>query len=66
MQESVIYQEILQEGIEIGVQQGEQKGRQDGIIEAKALIAKNMLSIGISIEQVATATELSIEEIEKL
>jgi predicted transposase/invertase (TIGR01784 family) len=58
MQESVIYQEILEEGI--------QKGRQEGIVESKIIIAKNLLSLGISLEQVAKATGLSLEEVEKL
>ena len=62
MQESVIYQEILEEGIE----KGRQEGRQEGIIESKIIIAKNLLSLGISLEQVATATGLSLEEVEKL
>ncbi len=62
MQESVIYQEILEEGIE----KGRQEGRQEGIVESKIIIAKNLLSLGISLEQVATATGLSLEEVEKL
>jgi hypothetical protein len=44
MQESVAYQEILEEGV------------QKGITEAKAIIARNLLSIGIPIEQVAIAS----------
>jgi predicted transposase/invertase (TIGR01784 family) len=58
MQESVVYQEILQEGV--------QKGRQEGITQAKSIIAKNLLSIGIPVEQVAIATELSLEEIKQI
>jgi hypothetical protein len=34
--------------------------------EAKAIIAKNLLSIGIPVEQVAVATELTIQEIQQL
>jgi predicted transposase/invertase (TIGR01784 family) len=58
MQESVVYQEILEEGL--------QKGRQEGVNEAKAIIARNLLSIGIPVEQVATATELTLKEIQQL
>jgi predicted transposase/invertase (TIGR01784 family) len=78
MQESVVYQEILEvglqkgiqegrkEGIEIGVQRGKESGRKEGMTEAKATIARNLLCIGIPVEQVAVATELTIEEIQLL
>jgi predicted transposase/invertase (TIGR01784 family) len=82
MQESVIYQEILEEGVQKGIAIGEQRGkesgrqegRKEGITigeqrgskEAKAIVARNLLSIGIPVEQVATATELTLEEIQQL
>jgi predicted transposase/invertase (TIGR01784 family) len=70
MQESVVYQEIL----EVGLQKGRLEGRQEGIAigeqrgskEAKTIIARNLLSIGIPVEQVAIATELTIQEIQQL
>ena len=46
------------EGISIGLSQGEKK--------AKLETAKNALTMKLSIEQVATLTGLSVEEIEKL
>ena len=46
------------EGISIGLSQGEKK--------AKIETAKNLLSIGLSQEQIASVTSLSPEEIEKL
>jgi predicted transposase/invertase (TIGR01784 family) len=70
MQESVVYQEILEVGVQKGRQEGRQvgldEGRQEGMIEAKEIIAKNLLSIGIPAEQVAVATELSLEEVQQL
>jgi predicted transposase/invertase (TIGR01784 family) len=78
MQESVVYQAILEEGEQKGLQKGiaigeqrgkesgRQEGRQEGMTEAKATIARNLLSIGIPVEQVATATELTIEAIQQL
>jgi predicted transposase/invertase (TIGR01784 family) len=70
MQESVVYQEILEEGMQKGRQEGitigEQRGKKAGMTEAKAVIARNLLSIGIPIEQVAIATELTLAEIEQL
>ena len=46
------------EGISIGLSQGEKK--------AKLETAKKILAMGLSVEQVATGTGLSPEEIEKL
>ena len=46
------------EGISIGISQGAQ--------QAKLETAKNLLSIGLSQDQIASVTGLSIEEIEKL
>jgi predicted transposase/invertase (TIGR01784 family) len=46
------------EGISIGLSQGEKK--------AKLETAKKFLAMGLSVEQVATGTGLSPEEIEKL
>lgn len=58
MKESVIYQEILAEG--------KQEGRQEGKQEATERIAVNLLHSGMSIEEMATLTELKIEQIQIL
>ena len=62
MRESVIYQEILQEG--------EAKGRAEGKAEGKAettrKLAVNLLRIGMSLEQIAQVTELSLEQVQAL
>jgi predicted transposase/invertase (TIGR01784 family) len=50
--------EAREEGIFIGLSQGEKK--------AKLETAKKFLAMGLSVEQVATGTGLSPEEIEKL
>ena len=50
------------EGIAIGEERGISKGAQQKAIET----AKNALTMNLSIEQVATLTGLSPEEIEKL
>jgi predicted transposase/invertase (TIGR01784 family) len=58
------------EGISIGEKLGEERGRNEGISiglsQAKIETAKNALTMNLSIEQVATLTGLSVEEIEKL
>jgi predicted transposase/invertase (TIGR01784 family) len=54
MRESVIYQEILQEG--------EAKGE----AETTRKLAVNLLRIGMSLEQIAQVTELSLERVQAL
>ena len=66
MRESPIYQEILEEGKQAGRLEGRQEGRLEGRLEALKLVAQNLLSIGMSPAQVATATGLTIAEIEQL
>ena len=56
----------LQKGLEEGLQKGLQKGKAEGRQEEKHSIALNLKKLGVSIEQIAFATSLSIEEIEKL
>ena len=53
-------------GIAIGEKLGEERGISLGITQAKLETAKKFLSMGLSVEQVADGTGLSIEEIEKL
>lgn len=54
MRESVIYQQILEEG--------EAKGE----AETRRKLALNLLRIGMSLEQIAQVTELSLEQIQVL
>ena len=60
----------MERGLEKGMQKGMQKGIEKGIVEGekkKAIeIAKTLLKMGLTIDQVVEASKLSIEEIEKL
>jgi hypothetical protein len=56
MGESPIYQEILEEG----KQAGRLEGRLEGSQERVRMIARNLFSIGMTPEQVAIATGLTI------
>ena len=53
-------------GIEIGMAKGRAEGRAEGMEKEKLATARRLLSMGLSDEQVATATELPLEEIQKL
>ena len=59
-------QKGLEEGLQKGLQKGKAEGKAEGRQEEKHSIALNLKKLGVSIEQIAFATGLSIEEIEKL
>jgi predicted transposase YdaD len=64
----------IQEGLEKGILQGIQQGKQEGILQgmqqgelnAKKTTALNFLRMGLSYEQVANGTGLSIKDVEEL
>ena len=60
------YQEGREEGLEKGREEGLEKGREEGRKEGTLEIAKKMKAIGLTNEQIALSTGLSIERIEKL
>ncbi len=53
-------------GMERGFEQGIEKGLEQGIEKEKYNIAKNLLQAGVDIEVIASTTQLSVLEIEKL
>ena len=54
------------EGIAEGMAKGMEKGRAEGKHEANTETAQRLLAMGISAEQVAKATQLSLEIIKNL
>ena len=60
----------LEKGREEGMAKGLEKGREEGLAKGmekeKISTARRLLSMGLSEEQVSTATELSLEEIQNL
>lgn len=48
------------------INQAKREGKQEGIQQEKISNARNFLSMGLSIEQVAKGTELSYEEIKQI
>ena len=59
-------EEGLAEGIEIGKKEARKEGRKEGRIEANTETAQRLLAMGLSAEQVAEATQLPLDIIEKL
>ena len=49
-----------------GIAQGKQEGISEGSYQAKRETAKNLLELGLSIENIARATGLTEREIEQL
>ena len=70
IRETDIYEEGRTEGIALGISQGISQGIAQGIsqgAEQKAIeTARNFLNEGLSIEQVARCTDLSLEIVEQL
>ena len=59
-------EEGMAKGMEKGMAKGLEKGREEGMEKEKISTARRLLSMGLSEEQVSTATELPQEEIQKL
>ena len=55
-----------EEGMAEGMAKGMEKGLAEGMEKEKLFTARRLLSMGLSDEQVSTATELPLEEIQKL
>ena len=56
----------LEKGREEGMAKGLEKGREEGMENEKLATARRLLSMGLSDEQVSTATELPLKEIQKM
>jgi len=54
------------EGRKEGLREGRQEGRQEGRREGKMQVARRMLSLNMDVQTVVLATELPLEEVEKL
>jgi predicted transposase/invertase (TIGR01784 family) len=58
LKQTRVYQEALAEG--------RQEGKQEGITEATKKLALKLLRIGMSLEQIAEVTELSLAQVQDL
>ena len=59
-------EEGMEKGMEKGMKKGMEKGMAKGMEKEKLATARRLLSMGLSDEQVSTATELPLKEIQKL
>ena len=56
----------MEKGMAKGMEKGMAKGMAKGMEKEKLATARRLLSMGLSDEQVSTATELPLEEIQKM
>jgi len=57
---------VYQEALEEGKAEGEAKGKTEGKAETTRLFALKLLRIGMSLQQIAELTELSLQQIQAL
>lgn len=56
----------IKKSIDTAKEEGREEGRVEGIAKEKLATAKRLLGMGLTQEQVAKGTDLSIEDIERL
>ena len=66
VQREEAYEDGLSKGLQQGISQGISQGIKQGAYQEKLETAKNFLSMGLSIEQIARGTGLSLETIQQL
>ena len=58
--------DIREESLAEGEAKGRVEGKAEGIAEEKLATAKRFLSMGLSVQDVAKGTSLSVEQVEKI
>ena len=66
VQREEAYEDGLNTGLQQGISQGISQGIKQGAYEKAVETAKNLISMGLSIEQIAKGTGLSLEVIQTL
>ena len=56
----------IKKSIDTAKEEGREEGRVEGIAKEKLATAKRLLGMGLTQEQIAKGTDLSIEDIERL
>ena len=56
----------IKNSIDTAKEEGREEGREEGIAKEKLATAKRLLGMGLTQEQVAKGTDLSIDDIERL
>ncbi|MDP5338227.1 MAG: Rpn family recombination-promoting nuclease/putative transposase, partial [Nodularia sp. (in: cyanobacteria)] len=59
LKQTRVYQEAKQEGL----QEGKQEGLQEGSLKAKLTAVSRLLTLGLTVEQIAQALDLNVEQV---
>jgi predicted transposase/invertase (TIGR01784 family) len=59
----VALEEAREEGMELGIEKGMKEGRAEGIEQGIEQAARNLLAMGMAIDDIAQATELPVEKV---
>ena len=59
-------EEGIEQGLEQGLERGLERGREEGFVTGREKTARNLIGMGMSINDIARATELSVERISAL
>jgi predicted transposase/invertase (TIGR01784 family) len=59
LKQTRVYQEAKQEGL----QEGKQEGLQEGSLKAKLAAVSRLLALGLTVEQIAQALDLNVEQV---
>lgn len=62
---SRMYQSIKEDGLEEGRQEGRQEGLEEGKLQAKLESIPRLLALGLSVEQIAVALDLTMEQVQQ-
>ncbi|NET02115.1 MAG: Rpn family recombination-promoting nuclease/putative transposase [Sphaerospermopsis sp. SIO1G1] len=65
LKQTRVYQQAFAEGEQKGELKGEKRGELKGELRGKLLAVPAMLSAGLSIEQIAQALSLSVDEVKQ-
>ena len=57
------FQDVREEGLQEGRQEGREEGREEGELSAKIASVPRLLALGLTVEQVAEALQLEIEQV---
>ena len=63
---NTIERDARNDGWKAGIAQGLAEGKSLGLAEGKRETARNLRSMGLSIENISKATELTVQEVEQL
>lgn len=56
----------MEKGLEKGIKKGIEKGRKEGVQQGKIQMIKSMYDLGIPLETIAKASELSVHDVERI